>query len=119
MISKYSDIFHHLGDSRTHSEVLELRGKDALRFSVTWPSVRGWELYAPGFPLHQVSEHRAGCCVSCCVLEPSRARRPGSFLHLSLMVGHFGQGHLLRASVTPLSDEDEDCLPTYARVRLN
>ena len=101
-----------------HSEVLELQRKEVPRFSVNWTLVRGWELSVPGFPLHQVSEHRAGCCVLRCILEPSRPRSLGSFLHLSLLVGHSEQGHFLCASGTSLGDE-EDCLPMYAQVRLN
>lgn len=98
--------------------MLELQRKEVPRFSVNWTLVRGWELSVPGFPLHQVSEPRAGCCVLHCILEPSRPRSLGSFLHLSLLVGHSEQGHFLCASGTSLGDE-EDCLPMYAQVRLN
>ena len=89
-----------------HSEVPELQRKEVPRFPVNWALVIGWELSVPGSPLHPVSEHRAGCYVLRCIL------------HLSLLVGHSEQGHFLCASGTSLGDE-EDCLPTYAQVRLN
>lgn len=44
LISKYSEVFHHLGDSRMHNEVLELPRKDLPGFSVDQITVSGWEM---------------------------------------------------------------------------
>lgn len=74
MLPKYSDIFHHPGDSRTHSEVLELQRKDVPRFSVNWTLVRGWD--CPFQASHRTKLQSTGLAAACHVASWNPAR-PG------------------------------------------
>lgn len=94
--------------------MLELQRKlEVPRFSEL-DLVRGWEPSVPGFPLHQVSEHRASCRESC--VASWNPAGPGVWVlpDLQSTGSHSEQGHFLCACGTSWDEADHS--PTYAQV---